>query len=358
MSRRTLINKMAATAAGISVAAAGLCFAGIPIAQASASELPTVTLMVGGIDKQIYLPYQLAKGLGFYKKYGVNMVLSTEHAGGVGAEEAMASGEVDMAGAWYVHTIDFQMHGKKVIDIVQLSGAPGEREMCATGSGVKSPADWKGKAVGVTDIGSGTDDLTLYMAARSHLSSKDFTRIGVGAGETLISALKHGRIVCGMTTQPTVNAIEKLGIGYSAIDLASGKGAQKWLGGFWPTASVLARADWVKAHPKLTQDVVDAMVATMHWINTHSAAQIAAHLPKDFVSNPLSTRAEYVHALAQDKGQFMPDGMMPAGGPQTVLAVEKLAGKIVKPVNLAETYTNKYAIRANELLANEYEASH
>ena len=215
-----------------------------------------------------------------------------------------------------------------------------------------------GKAVGVTDIGSGTDDLTLYMAARSHLSSKDFTRIGVGAGETLISALKHGRIVCGMTTQPTVNAIEKLGIGYSAIDLASGKGAQKWLGGFWPTASVLARADWVKAHPKLTQDVVDAMVATMHWINTHSAAQIAAHLPKDFVSNPLSTRAEYVHALAQDKGQFMPDGMMPAGGPQTVLAVEKLAGKIVKPVNLAETYTNKYAIRANELLANEYEASH
>ncbi len=97
-------------------------------------------MMVGGIDKQIYLPYQLAQNLGFYKKYGVNVQLSTEQNGGVGAETAMASGQVDMAGAWYVHTIDFQQKGKNVVDVVQLSGAPGEREMCAKSSGVTSPA--------------------------------------------------------------------------------------------------------------------------------------------------------------------------------------------------------------------------
>ena len=74
-------------------------------------------MMVGGIDKQIYLPYQLAQSLGFYKKYGVNMVLSTEQAGGVGAEDAMASGQVDLAGAWYVHTINFQLKGKAVEDV-------------------------------------------------------------------------------------------------------------------------------------------------------------------------------------------------------------------------------------------------
>ena len=53
---------------------------------AAGSGMPTVTMMVGGIDKQIYLPYQLAQDLGFYKKYGVNMQLSTEQNGGVGAE--------------------------------------------------------------------------------------------------------------------------------------------------------------------------------------------------------------------------------------------------------------------------------
>ena len=91
-------------------------------------------MMVGGIDKQIYLEYQLAESLGMFKKYGVDMQLSTEQAGGVGAEDAMISGQVDMAGAWYVHTIDFQQKGKDVINIVQLAVAPGERIMCATGT--------------------------------------------------------------------------------------------------------------------------------------------------------------------------------------------------------------------------------
>ncbi len=153
----------------------------------------------------------------------------------------MASGQVDMAGAWYVHTIDFQQAGKDVIDVVQLSGAPGEREMCKNGSSVKSAADWKSKAVGVTDLGSGTDDLTLYMASKGGLTSKDFTRVGVGAGSTFIAALQHGKIVCGMTSQPTVAEVEKLGLGYSAIDLASTAGAQQALGGTYPSASVLAQ---------------------------------------------------------------------------------------------------------------------
>jgi NitT/TauT family transport system substrate-binding protein len=316
----------------------------------STADLPTVKLMVGGIDKQIYLPYQLAQSLGFYQKYGVNMELSTEQAGGVGAEDAVASGQVDMAGAWYVHTIDFQTHGKDVVDVVQLSGAPGEREMCATGSNVSSPADWAGKSVGVTDLGSGTDDLTLYLAARNNLTTKQFTRLGVGAGQTLVSALQHDKIVCGMTTQPTVTAIEKKGIGYSAIDLATTAGAEKWLGGAWPTASVLAQADWVNSHKDTVQKVVTALVATMHWISTHTAADIADALPPAFVDNGLTTKADYITALAQDKSQFLPDGMMPATGPATVLAVEQKAGKVSGPVNLATTYTIDFVIEANKEL--------
>ena len=341
MNRKSLIGALAI--AGIAAASLG------SVSVAMADDMPTVRIMVGGIDKQIYLPYQLAQNLGFYKKYGVNVELSTEQAGGVGAEDALISGEVEMAGAWYNHTILFQLAGKKVIDVVQLSGAPGEREMCTKDSGVKSPADWKGKSVGVTDLGSGTDDLTLYLAARYKLTTQDFSRVGVGAGQTMISALQHGKIVCGMTTQPTVNAIQKLGVGTSVIDLATGDGVNKWLGGFWPTAGIIAKADWVDSHKDETQRVVNALVATMHWINTHTAQDIADNMPKDFVSNPLSSKEEYVAALAMDKGQFLPDGIMPDSGPQTVLDVEKLAGKIKGPVDLKTTYTNDFAIAANKL---------
>lgn len=311
--------------------------------------LTNVSLMVGGIEKQIYLPYQLAYNLGFFKKYGINMQLSTESEGGVGAEDAMASGQVDLAGAWYLHAIDFQMHGKGVVDIVQLSGAPGEREMCANGSNITSPAQWQGKSLGVTDLGSGTDDLTLYLAARNHLTTSQINRVGVGAGTTLLAALQHGKVVCAMTTQPTVTAVETQHVGYSAVDLATTEGVQQWLGGTFPTASILARSDWVQSHQQATQGVVNAMVATMHWIATHSATDIANAMPPQFVSNGLITKDAYIAALDKDKGQFLPDGMMPANGPDTVLAVEKLAGKIKGDVDLSTTYTNQYVIAANKL---------
>ena len=336
--------------AAVAVIGAALA-AGLALASGAhkSSGLPTVKLMVGGIDKQIYLPYQLAQNLGFYKRYGVNVQLSTEQNGGVGAEEAMVSGQVDMAGAWYIHTIDFQKQGKAVLDVVQLSGAPGEREVCAKGSGVHSPKDFKGKSLGVTDLGSGTDALTEYMAVHAGLKISDIHRVAVGAGGTLIAALQHGSVQCAMTSQPTVSAVIKKGIGYAAIDLATGAGVKKNLGGYWPTASVLARTDWVKSHQDETQRVVDALVATMHWIHTHTAAQIAAHLPKEFVQNSLVTRADYVQALAQDKGQFLPDGLMPKGGPQTVLAVDRIAGLVKGKVDLSTTWTNAYAIKANQL---------
>ena len=315
---------------------------------AAAASMPTVTMMVGGIGKQIYLPYQLAQDLGFYKKYGVNMQLSTESAGGVGAEDAMASGQVNMAGAWYVHTINFQQKGKNVEDVVQLSGAPGERIMCAKGSGITSPAQWRGKSVGVTDLGSGTDQLTLYLAARYHLTTKDFSRVAAGDGTTMVAALQHGKIVCGMTTQPTVTAIEKLGVGYPAFDLATTDGVQKWLGGFVPTAGVLAQTSWVNANKATVQKVVDALVATMHWISTHSAADIANALPASYSSNSLITKSEYIAALAADKTQFLPDGMMPASGPQVVEAIGRLGGTITGSVDLSTTYTNTFVIAANK----------
>ena len=155
------------------------------------------------------------------------MVLSNEVAGGVGAETAMASGQVDMAGAWYVHTINFQLQGKAVVDVAQLSGSPGERIMCATGTHITSPTQWKGQSIGVTDLGSGTDQLTQYLAARYGLKKGDYTRIAAGDGSTMIAALQHHKILCGMTTQPTVAAIEKLGVGYPAFDLTTTAGVQE-----------------------------------------------------------------------------------------------------------------------------------
>ena len=72
--------------------------------------------------------------------------------------------------------------------------------MCATGTHITSPAQWKGQSIGVTDLGSGTDQLTQYLAARYGLKKGDYSRIAAGDGSTMIAALEHHKILCGMTT--------------------------------------------------------------------------------------------------------------------------------------------------------------
>jgi NitT/TauT family transport system substrate-binding protein len=350
MNKKTIISVAAAGAMALTLTACGGSSGASTSASSSgASSTPTVKIMVGGIDKQIYLPYQLAQSLGLYKKYGVNVELSTEQNGGVGAEDAMASGQVDFAGAWYIHTVDFQSKGKDVINVVQLSGAPGERIMCATGSNVHSPADFKGKTMGVTDLGSGTDELTQFLATKAGLQKSDYHTLAVGAGATAIAALQRHSADCVMTTQPTVGSLEAQKIAYSAVDLATADGAQQVLGGDWPAAGLLGRADWVKSHKDATQKVVDALVATMQWIHSHSAADIANKLPADFVQNATISKDQYIAGLDADKGQFLPDGIMPAGGPKVIFAMEKANGVDTSKLNFADTFTNEYAQAANKL---------
>jgi NitT/TauT family transport system substrate-binding protein len=315
----------------------------------TSAAMPTVKMMVGGIDKQIYLPYQLAQSLGYYKKYGVNMELSTEQNGGVGAEEAMASGQVDLAGAWYIHTVDFQSKGKDVVNLVQLSGAPGEREMCGPSSGVKSAADFSGKNLGVTDLGSGTDELTQFLAAENGIKKSAYNTIAVHAGSTAIAAIQRKSADCVMTTQPTVGALTSQKLATTAVDLATTDGAKKALGGAWPAAGLLANASWVKSHEDAAQKVVNALVATMHWIDKHSATDIANKLPQDFVQNATISKQQYIDGLTTDKGQFLPDGIMPAGGPKVIFNMEKTLGIDTSKITYTDTFTNKYADAANKL---------
>lgn len=359
----TFPRKLGAMAAAVVLAAtvaacgsssrAGSGTAGGSGSSSSGSKLPKVTLMVGGIDKQIYLEYQLAQDLGYFKKYGINMVLSTEQTGGVGAETAMVSGSVDLAGAWYVHAPEFQAQGKSVIDLINLGGSPGEREMCAEGSGIHSPKQWKHKILGVTDLGSGTDGLTKYMAARAGLNPKtDITRLAVGAGPTAVAALQQHKAQCVMTTQPTVAQLEQKHIAYTMANLADSADTKRLLGGVYPAAGVLAQTSWVNAHRQEAQDVVDALVATLHYIATHSAAQIAAHMPAQYVTEGVS-RATYISSLAADKSQFMPTGLMPAGAPQLAVAIDRAAGVLTAAqaahIDYATTYTDKYVKAADKL---------
>src|SRR5690349_12213416 len=81
-----------------------------------------VTIMVGGYEKQIYLPAKLTEALGYFKDEGLDVELLNEPAG-VDAENEMLAGAVQAVVGFYDHSIDLQAKGKFVESVVQFSQA-------------------------------------------------------------------------------------------------------------------------------------------------------------------------------------------------------------------------------------------
>jgi NitT/TauT family transport system substrate-binding protein len=96
------------------------------------------------------------------------------------------------------------------------------------------------------------------------------------------------------------------------------------------------------------QKVVDAFVRTMDWIHTHSAAEIAAKMPKDYAGGD---PALYEQSIKDSSPMFTTDGVMPEGGPETVLDVLGTFSDAVKAkkndIDLSRTYTTKFAQAAS-----------
>lgn len=313
---------------------------------ASGGENGKVKIMVGGLDKVIYMPAMLTQRLGYFKAEGLEVQLLTEPAG-VQATTSLIAGDVQGVVGFYDHTLDLQVKGKQVESVVQLAQAPGEVEVVSNKAAdeMASPKDFKGKKLGVTGLGSSTDFLTKYLAVDSGVKTSEFTPVAVGAGQTFISALKQGSIQGGMTTDPTVAQIVDQKIGKVLIDMRTPEGSKQALGGLYPSSSLYMNTDWVNGHKDTVQKMANAFVKTLKWMSTHSAEDIAAKMPSDYAQGGAKL---YVEAIKSTLPMFTKDGVMPADGPATVERVLKAFNPNLKnaTVDLKKTYTTEFVKKA------------
>src|SRR5436189_741439 len=158
----------------------------------SSGGVTTISLkvMVGGLNKQIYLPNMLAQQLGYFKEQNLNVTLIDEGSG-QGSEEEVVAGNVDAGSGAYSHPVELNVLGKKIETICQFGIAPGEAEVidARKASSIQSAKDLLGKNLGVTSIGSGTHTLTLAILGQAGLDPTNEHFIAVGAGGTFLAAM-------------------------------------------------------------------------------------------------------------------------------------------------------------------------
>ncbi|MEU5761018.1 ABC transporter substrate-binding protein [Nocardia sp. NPDC047648] len=308
---------------------------------------PQITIMVGGLEKVIYLPAMLTQRLGFFERNDIDVRLLGEQSGAT-AETALLTGDVQGVVGFYDHTIDLQAKDQCIRSVVQMSDVPGEVELVSKADAdITSVADLRGKKLGVTSLGSSTDFLTQALTGQQGMTTAEYTRVKVGAGQTFIAGMNHDGIDAGMTTDPTVAQMVNSGEARILVDMRTEAGTRAALGGLYPATSLYMNCATIDAHPDIVRKLAAAFVQTLQWIRTHTPEEIAAKMPPQYAS---AGKDLYVQSIRDSIGMFNGDGLMKPEGAQNVLDILGKYSKNVRPVrdriDLSETYTTQFVEEA------------
>ncbi|CAM5787875.1 ABC transporter substrate-binding protein [Castellaniella caeni] len=341
ISRRQLLKT--ATLAGVLGAAPALARA-----QVTAPEKPELTIAVGGQSLIYYLPLSVAHLKGYFKEVGLNARIA-DFAGGSKALQAVVGGSADVVSGAFEHTISLQTKGQFYRSFVLQGRAPMIVLAVSkkTLPGYKTPADLKGKKIGVTAPGSSTNMMVSFFLAQHGLKPSDVSYIGVGAGAGAVTAIRSGQVDVIANLDPVISTLVKDDAITIIADTRTLKDSRQIFGGEMPAGCLYASQAFIDANPNTTQALANALVRADHWIQQATPDDIAKLVPASYL---LGDPELYKLALKGNREALSPDGMVPEGGPQT--ALNALADYVPHfdrtKVDISRVWTNQFAIKANE----------
>lgn len=318
------------------------------LASAQGTEKKKATIAVSGPPAQIYfLPVVLAKYLGYFDEAGVDVELQHFNAGSR-ALASVVGGSADIVAGAYENTVRMQAKGQTMQSFVLFGRYPQNVLGIAKADAAtyKSPADLKGKKIGITGPGSATQTFLNLILAGAGLQPSDVTTITVGAGATAVAGMKRsGELYAISNLDLAITELSMSGDITVVVDSRTEAGTKAVYGGDYASGSLYAPTDYLTKNPEAAQAIATAMVRTLKWMATAKPEDIIAKVPAEFYqANP----AVYRQALLNNLSSFTPNGLMPAQAPDNVLkAMVKFDPEIAgAKVDVTATYTNKFAEKA------------
>lgn len=313
----------------------------------AAAEKPHVRIAVGGPACLCYLPTVLAQQLGLYDRNGVDVELIALK-GGSQALTAVLGGSADVVSGYYDHTVNLAPKGKHLEAFVVYDRFPGMVLVVSPKStdAIRAAADLAGQKVGVSAPGSSTDFFLKYVLRKDGVDPDKVSVVGIGLDATAVTAMEQGLVQAAVMQDPAVTQLrsrnENLRI---LVDTRTEADTRRVFGGDYPGGTLYAQSEWLKAHAQEAQALADAVVEALKWIHEHTAEEIMAKMPKEYVGEDA---ALYLAALKNTIPMYSTNGLMDQKGAEAVLAVLSQSNSEVANahVDLAATYTNAFAEKA------------
>ncbi|TAL91499.1 MAG: transporter substrate-binding domain-containing protein [Candidimonas sp.] len=318
------------------------------LARAQGIEKKDVQLAVGGQALIYYLPLTIAERKGYFKDEGLNATV-IDFAGGSKALQAVVGGSADVVSGAFEHTIMLQSKGQFYRTFVQQGRAPMMVLAVSTKTMAhyKTPADLKGKKVGLTAPGSSTNMMVSFFLAKHGMKPSDVSFIGVGAGAGAITAMRTGQIDAICNVDPVISTLLHAKDIKIISDTRTLKDTHEIFGGDMPSGCLYTSQAFIDKNPNTVQALANAMVRADKWIQAASFDDIAKTVPKGYL---LGDPDLYKLALKGNKEALSPDGMVPAGGPETALKAQAayIPNFPVSKIDVSKIWTNDFAIKANK----------
>ncbi len=333
----------------VSAAALGAATIAAPALRAQPKlEKTKVAIAVGGKAGFYYLPLTISEQLGFFKAEGLDVEIS-DFAGGSRSLQALIGGSADVVAGAYEHTINMQSKNQFIQEFVLMGRAPQIAMGISTKGmpGYKTPADLRGKKIGVSAPGSSTNMVANLVLSRSGVNASEVSFVGVGTSAGALAALRSGQIDAMSNIDPVMTMLEQKGEIRIISDTRTLKGTLDVFGGPMPAACFYSHAEFVQKNPNTCQALTNAIVHGLKWLQTAGPSDIIKTVPESYL---LGDRGLYLASFNKVREAISLDGVITEEGTRTALKALASFDPAIKAdkIALAKTYTNEFARRAKD----------
>lgn len=328
---------------------------------ASAADVPIKVRLTGG---ETLIP-QLAAGLGYFRQEGLEVTpvkVEDLAPNDYEMQKLLNDGRVDASLNWFQHVLFGAGNGAPVKAVMVLNDAPGVTVMVANRikGEIRSASDFKGRRIAEGAALSTKSYLTHFMTLKAGLPAHSYTPVMVesdGRREAVIQALKEGQVDVMTFLEPMTSSILETGMVTTLYDFTNSEGMRKALGAPWLAQCVFMAPAFIEAHPETAQRLVNALVRTMRFVNSHTAEEIAQKLPAAYfakkdreaeirrIRKALPTFAKDDYSFAPSTVKLVAEAVLSADFDASEEGRFRAKAKNAT-IRLEDLYTNRFVDRA------------
>ena len=309
----------------LALLAPGLVCAGVPV-------------RLGVVNWIGYGPIYCAAANGDYRKYGAEVRLATFSDNSL-MPGALEGGEIEASTLTYDQVIMASAKGWRLKVVMPLDYSVGGDAIISTAT-VGSVKDLKGRKVAFQSL-SPSDFLLGYALAQAGLSEKDIRPVN-STPEGVVSIMATGAVDAGVTYQPSVSMILKLGGGKLYHVLLSSREARGMI-----TDVLVVKDNTIAQNPKLVEALIRGTLDGLAFMQREPGKALAL-IGKTLELSPAEVQAELSNIenppLAEMDEVFKNSPHLPSfyASGTIIGTILKREGQIERLPSIAETYDARF----------------